>query len=398
MYVVLIPIVLIGLSIVIARRGLVAPLLRRPITILAAGSAVGFLLNWAEINIGTSVPMAVASRFVLGMLVFTAALQCRLSRLPKVSGIATRLIAICFPLTVIVYWIAGIVIVPDTAFLSAMAVAMAVSLSGTPTPASALLTAPVDPRLVVSSRVEAGAMLPLVLPLIMTVIGIGLDPDPQRGFFGNAAVAAVMSFAAGGSLGLLAAWFFPLDSGDFPIAPLALALGAYALALIFGFEPVTMMAATGLLYAEEADLSAPVRTRLWRVTESVATPFILALFGLAAVPYAILGGGASVWILALIAFLVARRAARFFTLNTARLAAHERQFLTWYGGAPGHLTALVVTYMAVAGLGISDQALSFGVAVVVVGLVVGRLLDRILIRRLVQQTALAEKRRYGVAL
>ncbi|WP_036766825.1 hypothetical protein [Parvularcula oceani] len=393
-----------GLSVLLAllvlaagRLGLLGQLANRPVTLLGAGIAGGFL--YRRFGLPTPDPEAVrqAARLGLAVLVFMAAQQCRLSRLPRLSPAALRLVVLAAPSLIVAG--AGVVfaLLPGLGLWSAILVGTVLPLGVGGGDEREVLRAPIANATKRTVRLDSALSLVLMLPLALLVEAAGIAPAPYAPFSENVLYEAFAGAAVGGTLGLLAGRLLPVRGARLPAAPLFTLGASYAGALLLGFDGVLAAASAGLLYAQEAPLRGTARSRLFEAGRQWCTP--LAVFGLGAIlGPSLFQADLLVWLAALLPVLLLRGIVRSAALGAVDARQEDRTFLSWFGGAPAAGAALLVLSL-LGSPSVAAQEGALGVAAVSVfaGIVVTRLSSRPLVTRLVHQTARARKRRYIAA-
>ncbi len=333
------------------------------------------------------------AQFGLSMLAFLAAQQCRLSRLLSVSPTAFRLAVIANPLILAIFTATAFILVPGLDLWGTLVVGVALVLGGAPPVEKPLMSAPIEEKTRCAARLEGAACLGIALPVAL-IIEAGLTPTTlSTPLIAQPIFKSLAGFAVGGGIGLLAGRLVPLSNAALPVLPFLVALLAFGAGLFLGFDPVMTTIAAGLLYAEEAPLRGAVRTRLWRTGERWITPFALGAFGFLLGP--ILGqADFLVWVMALITLTAVRAGPRLLALQYSELEAQDRRFLAWFGGAPGVASALMLlSLLASPAIIVQDQPIALATVTVFCGILITRLSSVPLTQRLVQETALAQKKK-----
>ncbi|MGV6818927.1 MAG: cation:proton antiporter domain-containing protein [Parvularcula sp.] len=365
----------------------------RPLVTLGVATGAGVVWTLSGLAEPNAESFRHLARFGLAMLGFFAALQCRYSRLYRKSPAAFRLAIFSPVIFAAIFSIASFLIVPSLGILTTIIIGAALMLGAAPSVATPLLTAPIAQQTKDTARLEGAATIAAALPLALLVeagaspAGATLVAEP---LFRSFAAAAI-----GGTMGLLAGRYLSVSSSSLPVMPFLTACAAYGAGLYTEFDPVMATIAAGLLYSEEAALKGDVRTRLWRVAEGLITPVALVAFGLLMAPF-LLNANLLIFVAAAVGIVAARALARAITLRGLDLSPQDVRFLTWFGGAPGAASALLmVSLVASPATHLDDLAMSLGVVSILLGIALTRLQSKSLTSRLVQETARARKHHYA---
>jgi NhaP-type Na+/H+ or K+/H+ antiporter len=388
--------ILAGLLLTGLRFGTLSRLARHPILTLFLAVIFGFGAQLAGLEPIDPAIIGLVAQFGLAMLAFVAAQQCRLSRLPHVSRAAFRLAGFGTPMMMLLFAGSAYILVPNLDLWAALMVGAAFALGGAPAIAGPLLSAPVADETRKAARLETASLLALNLPLLLLIDAAAIPVEPSAPLYLNPLFDGVAGFAVGGTIGLLAGRLLPLSDAELPVLPFLVGVAAFVFAMATGFQPVMATVAAGILYSEEAPLAGPVRTRLWRTGERILMPIGLFAFGFVLGPLAV-AGDLLTWMMALLAVTVVRAIPRYGVLTGSSLPVEDRTFLVWFNGAPGAATAFFLLYLVGSPVGVQDEAIALGGATLILGLIATRAISRPLTSRLVQQTALAQKRRFRPA-
>ncbi|RFB06082.1 cation:proton antiporter domain-containing protein [Parvularcula marina] len=390
------PLVLAGLVYVGLTRGILLELTRKPL--IVTGVSIGIGLIWLMLNLPyfPDKLIGAAAQSLLGALVFVAAMECRLSRLLRISPDAFRLATGGTLVMMFGFAMTAYILVPGMGLFPPLLVGAALMLGGAPAVSSPLLTAPIAEETRTAARVETATVLVLGVPIAM-LLNSGAEPvTPGTAIIDLPAIRSLGGFAIGGIAGLAAGRFLPIPQAALPKSPLFFAAAMYVLAILIGLDPVMTLAGAGVAYSEEARLSAAIRTRYWRTGEATLSPIALALFGLIIAPHAVTLDFL-IWFMALVGVGMVRALARYLALVPSHLPVADQTFLIWYNGAPGVGSALMLLIFTASNAPLTDQPMALAAAAVLMGLASARMVSKPLTRRLVQQTALAQKRRYSAA-
>lgn len=390
------PLVLAGLVWAGLAYGVLLKLTTKPLVVTGASLGVG--LAWALLGL-PELPDAIigsAARALLGALVFVAAMECRLSRLIRISPDAFRLATGGTMLMMVGFAATAFILVPGLGLFPPLLIGAALMLGGAPAVSSPLLTAPIAEETRTAARVETAAVLVLGAPIAL-LLNSGASPVAAgTPILDLPAVKALGGFAFGGIAGLVAGRFLPIGQAELPKSPLLFGAGVYVVATLIGLHPVMALAGAGIAYSEEAKLPAAIRTRYWRTGEATLSPIVLALFGALIAPVAVTLDFL-IWFMALIGVGIVRALARHLALVPSHLDLADRNFLIWFNGAPGVGSALMLLIFNASNAPLTERPMALAAAAILTGLASARMASKPLTRRLVQQTALARKRRYSTA-
>lgn len=393
----LFPLLLLGLFVTGLRSGVLTTLAARPL--LTVGGAVVLGAVYRQFGGPDIEPETIRglSRFGLAMLVFLAAQQCRVSRLRRVSPAAFRLALFATPLCLAIFSATAFILVPGLELWGTLIVGVALVLGCAPAVEGPLLSAPIDDDTRCAARVEGAAAFSVALPIALIVEAGLMAPNAQMPLHTAPLFYSLAGFTVGGGLGLVLGRVVKLSNAPLPVLPFLVALSAYGAGLFTGFDPVMAAAGAGLLYSEEAKLSGAVRTRLWRTGERWLTPFAFAGFGFIFGPV-LVQADFLVWVMGVVAVTLGRIAPRMLVLQGRGLQSQDRNFLAWFGGAPGAASALMLLSLLGSPTAVvQDQPVALAAVTILLGLAFTRLTSQALTQRLVQETALARKRRYSPA-
>ena len=379
----------------LARSGLGARLAARPLLTLVLAAAAGLALRASGLPGPPPEAVREAARLGLAFLGFAAAQQCRPSRLGHVSLPALRLTLIALPLVAAGATAATFALLPGVGLRPAALVGVAFALGGGVFDEGAAMGAPLDPDVKRTVRLDTAAGLALGVPLAALTEAAFVPPDPSAALWDYAGLKLFAGAAVGGTIGLLGARLLRVRDASVPLAPLLAFALAFATCRALGFDAVMGGAACGLLYAEEAGLLGPVRSRIVGAgLRWVAPPALLAA-GLLLGP--ILTDANLLMLLAASAtLLVLAPIARGAALGGTALPGTARAFLSRFGGMPGVGAALfLLTLLASPALGGQSEALALGVIGLFGGVAIGRLASGPLVTRQVRAAARARRRRYA---
>ena len=381
----------------LARLGAMRALETRPGLVLGSGVLLGVGLRLTAAPEAGPDAVREAARLGLALLAFTGAQQCRLSRVARASPAALRLAALAAPGLIAVTAAAVFALKPDLGLWSAMLVGVALPLGIGAFDERAALGAPLAAETKRAVRVDAGLGVALGVPLAVLVEAVSIAPPTGADITQAPGFALFAGAAVGGTIGLLAGRLLPVRDAQVPSAPFVAFALAYGLAYALGFDAVMAGAAAGLLYAEEAPLLGPVRSRLFSAGARWCGPPAFFALGVLMGPVA-LDADLLVWLAALVPVLALRVALRGAALGGADLPGADRGFLAWFGGGPGAGAALfVVSLLGSPSSAAQPDVLVIAALATAAGLVAARLGSGPLVTRQVRAAARARRKRYGTA-
>lgn len=381
----------------LAALGVSARLEHRAGIVLGAGLALGLVT--AEAGLTGPAPDAVraAARLGLALLAFTAALQCPPSRAARLSPAALRLAVLAAPGLTLVTAAAVFALKPSLGPWAALLVGAALPLGVGAFDERQALGAPLETPTKRAVRVDGALSVALGVPLALLLEAVSVGPAAGAPITEAPGFALFAGAAVGGTVGLLCGRMVPVRDARLPAAPFVAFALAYVGALALGFDPVMAGAAAGLLYAEEAPLLGPVRSRLFSAGARWLGPPALFALGALLGPVA-LGGDLLAWLAALVPVLALRAVLRRAALGGVSLPAADRGFLSWFGGGPGAGAALfTLSLMGSASPGAQADALGIAALGTMAGVIAARIGSGPLVTRQVRAAARARRRRYGTA-
>ena len=380
---------------VLARTGASARLADHPLLTFAVGAAAGFALDLTPAPPPPPEAVREAARLGLAFLAFTAAQQCRPSRLGAVCQPALRLAVIALPLVAVGAAAAIFALLPGVGVRPAALIGVGLVLGGGVFDEKAAMNAPLSAAVKRTVRLDTAAGLVVGIPLAVLVEVAIVAPNPNVPLWSYPGFGLFAGAAVGGAIGLLGARLLRPKDAAVPRAPLLTFAAAFAACRLLGFDPVMGGVACGLLYSEEAGLLGPVRSRLVGAGLRWVAPLTAFAAGLLLAPVAM--GANLLMVLAACAILLALAPlSRGAALGAADLPDEARAFLCRFGGAPGVGAMLFfLSLLASPALAADSEALALGVLCVAGGLVLGRIASGPLVTRQVRAAARAKKRRYA---
>ncbi|MBB4657762.1 hypothetical protein [Parvularcula dongshanensis] len=395
--VLLFPLSCILLVAALAHFGALAWFGARPLLTAGIGMAVGMAFRRFGLPGADPEGLAEAARLGLAVLVFLTIQQCRPSRLARLSPAAARLGLLGAPLLILASGAAVFAILPGLGLWSALLVGSLVPLGLGAVEEARALTAPIPDDTKRALRLEAAYALLIALPIGLLVAAAGVPPEPGDTFVDNTLFEAFAGAAVGGAIGLLGGRFLPIRDAAIPAAPLVVLVVAYLGTRAVGYDALLGAVAAGLLYAEEAPLLGPVRSRLYSAGVRWCAPPAFFALGAALGPV-LFQSDPLIWLAALVPPLVLRPVVRSAVLGGTSLPVADKGFLSWFGGAPAAAAALfTVSLLGSASSAAQEGVVAVATVLVLASLAVTRLTSTALIRRLVHASARARKRRYGTA-
>lgn len=339
----------------------------------------------------------------LAALAFAGATQFRASRLPRFCPAAFRLSAIASPMFLVAAALSAYVLLPNLGIWSVLLLGAALMVDGAAVDRKALTRAPAPTQIKTAVRMEGAAALVIGVPiavLLKAAAASTFDADGAS-LLGNAVFGVLCSFCIGGVAGLFAArianaMYAPGKARN--AAGIWFATGAavasYILSKSFFGEGLIAAVAAGLLWGEDARIALRPRIRLRHTVEETVTPAAYALFGAVLAPR-LLEADLLTLVYAIAVATILRALPRMFALQPTPLTPEAKNFLAWYGGAPGAASALfLITLLNAPGLSDQDALLTYGAAAVAAGVIAARTTSRPLVYAYVRRAAAAKKRRY----
>ncbi|MBI1365384.1 MAG: hypothetical protein GC153_05445 [Alphaproteobacteria bacterium] len=368
-----------------------------PALMLVAGAAISVILRaLGENNFPTNfVSDSAESGFAA--LVFASAAQLRVTRLARRCPAAFRLTLGGAPLFLFVSSLAAFVLLPQLSLPAALVLGAALMLNGAAFDRRAVTETSAPATVKATVRTESAAIIAFGAPVAILLAANATAPNAHEAPLGPLLAASIdilKGFALGGAAGFIAARiarrYARLDG-----APLAVAAGviSFALAAIFGADPVIAAGGAGLIWGEQTTASPIARLRIRGLFEKAVAPAAYFLFGVFLAPRVFQADMLSI-LFAAAAVTVMRAGPRLAMLQAVNLPKESQAFLAWFGGAPGAASALFILSLIDEPAIIDHEAiLTVGALSVVAGVFAARLTSRPLANAFLRQTALAKKRR-----
>ena len=290
-------------------------------------------------------------------VLFSDASRIRVSDLRHDLGVYVRLLGFGLPLTIVLGWALATWLLPGLGVWLALLVAAALA------PTDAALGVPVVTNRAVPARirrlitVESGLNDGIATPVVVVAIAGAASVEGMHGAGPGTALLAlaigvVVGVAVGAVGGGLLRWARRRGSAaeEFVgIAVLALALGAYAGALVVGGNGFVAAFCGGLAFASTAGRRGPAEVRFLEQASGLVSLLVWLAFGAVAIPIVLGGVHLAVVLYAVLSLTVVRMLPVALVLLGARLDRATVLFMGWFG--PRGLASLVFALLALEELG-----------------------------------------------
>jgi NhaP-type Na+/H+ or K+/H+ antiporter len=364
---------------------------RADVTAPIAFIAVGVTLAGLGLVHGPSAPEAVTPlvELTLVWVLFSDAARLPVQELRRGLGGYVRLLAVGLPLTILFGWGLAAWMFPGLGAWLALFVGAALA------PTDAALGVPVVTNPIIPSRirqlitVESGLNDGIATPVVMLAIAgaaaaAGLEPAESAG---HAAVEMLIGAAVGVGLGGLGGLALrearrrgTAAEGFAGIAVLALALGAYALALALHGNGFVAAFCGGLAFGARAGRRAPAELEFLEQMGTLLASLVWMAFGAVAVPIMLDRIDAKDIVYAVLSLTVVRMLPVAVATVGAGLGRITILFVGWFG--PRGLASLVFALLALDALGThADEAVTVLAATVLLSVVAHGLTAAPLARR-----------------
>jgi len=320
---------------------------------------VGAVLAWLGLIDTPSAPESLKPlvEVTLVWVLFSDAARIRISDLRHDLGRYVRLLGFGLPLTIVLGWALAIWILPGLDVWLALLVAAALA------PTDAALGVPVVTNTAVPSRVrrlitvESGLNDGIATPVVVVAIAGAASAE---GLHGAGPGSALLELAIGVIVGLTVGavgggllrwarrrgWAAEEFTG---IAVLALALGAYAAALVVHGNGFVAAFCGGLAFAAAAGRRGPAEVRFLEEASGLVSLLVWLAFGAIAIPIMLDGMDLTVVLYAVLSLTVVRMLPVALVVIGAGLDRATMLFVGWFG--PRGLASLVFALLALEELG-----------------------------------------------
>jgi len=201
--------IVLAISLVILSRMKVLMLAAKaPVAMLVLGAAISLIYRSLEGPSAPSLWVAAGADALLGALAFVAAAQFRITRLARACPASFRLTLGGAPLFLLICGLGAFLLEPNLSLGAAFLIAGVLALNGAAFDRRAVADAPAPSVIKGAVRLESAAVLALGLPIALMLEAIETAAPagaPLATPYYEFAVSACISFAIGGSLGLLSA-------------------------------------------------------------------------------------------------------------------------------------------------------------------------------------------------
>lgn len=375
---------------------MVRSLTNAPILVILSGIAIGLSMSVMGLPALPTALVSAIATFALSALVFSAAMQFRVSRLGKQCPVSFRL---CFggaPLFLLACGLAAFILIPQLSLGAAFLIGGVLMLNGSAFDRRSIINTPAPALVKAGVQFESAVVLALGLPIVVLLEGNATATTQGDGMLAplfHTSLATVIGFGIGGLGGLIAALAgnrFRRGSG-FALSVLAVIV-TVPLAMMLGGNALVAAGATGLIWGEQSKASRVPRLRHRVRTERIIMPLAYFLLGLVLGPR-IFGADLLIVTFALAMVTVMRVAPRLAALQTSTLPREAQIFLSWFGGTPGAASSLYLLVLLDNG-NLVDQELilTIGAVCVLVGVLTARLTAQPLAHRYLRGMGVARQR------
>ncbi|WP_306250560.1 cation:proton antiporter [Parvularcula sp. IMCC14364] len=384
----------------LVRSGAMASLTQRPALVLAISTLAGILYRYTGLPMSDAGVVKLIAEACLALLVFSAALHFRISRLHLNSPAALRLAVIAGPFFMVIVALSVFVLSPSVTVWSALVIGAALMLNGASLERRVFRESSISKRIKASITLESAAALVVGLPIAVMIETAAMTPHLTSGDIVETGIfRTAIGFAIGGAIGLLGGRGYKwLVNRKSPLAKpgvtITAGLLAFCLASLLGGSAIIAVCAAGLMWSEESSLKRSERFVLHSGYEQIAKPLAFVLFGFVLGPR-LLQADALVILFALFAVTLLRIVPRLIALKSLKLATEEEHFLAWFGGAPGAASALFLLCL-IDSPALADQeiVMTIGATCVWTGVFITRASSRSLASFFIQRAAAARRKRY----
>jgi sodium/hydrogen antiporter len=322
--------------------------------------AIGGLLAASDLVDGPSAPETLKPlvELTLVWVLFSDAARVPLSEVRRDIGSYARLLGIGLPLTLLTGWGLATWLFPDLGIWLALLVAAALA------PTDAALGVPVVTNRVVPSRVrrlitvESGLNDGIATPVVVLALAGAATAErvPGAADLGGAMAELGIGAVVGGALGLAGGWLLRRArrrgwaAEDFAgIAVLALAVAAYAGALVAGGNGFIAAFCGGLAFGAAAGRRGPAELVFLEQSSGFVSLLVWLAFGMIAIPIMLDGLDVVTVVYAVLSLTVARMVPVALASIGSSLDRDTVLFVGWFG--PRGLASLVFALLALEELG-----------------------------------------------
>lgn len=337
-----------------------ARLERADLTAPIVFTVIGGLLAATDLVNGPSAPESLKplAEVTLVWVLFSDAARVPLGEVRRDLGSYARLLGIGLPLTILAGWGLATWLFPDLGIWLALLVAAALA------PTDAALGVPVVTNPVVPSRVrrlitvESGLNDGIATPVVMLALAGAASAEavPGASDVGGAAAELVVGAAVGGALGLGGGWLLRRArhigwaTGDFSgVAVLALAIAAYAGALVAGGNGFIAAFCGGLAFGAAAGRRGPAELAFLEHSSGLVSLLVWLAFGAIALPIMFDSLDVVTVFYAVLSLTVIRMVPVALASIGSGLDRDTVLFIGWFG--PRGLASLVFALLALEELG-----------------------------------------------
>jgi sodium/hydrogen antiporter len=297
-------------------------------------------------------------------ILFSDAARVPIQELRHGLGRYLRLLAVGLPLTILAGWGLAFWLLPALGMWLALLVGAALA------PTDAALGVPVVTNSAVPAHlrrlltVESGLNDGIATPVVMLAIAGAAFADEHGPAVGHALVELAIGVLAGAAMGLVGGWLLRQarrrgwSAEEFTgIAVLALALAAYALALVLGGNGFVAAFCGGMAFGAAAGPRAPAELAFLEQAGGLVSLLVWLAFGALAVPIMLDGFTVPAVLYALLSLTVVRMGPVALATLGSGLDRNTVLFVGWFG--PRGLASLVFALLALEDLGpVADEGVT----------------------------------------
>jgi NhaP-type Na+/H+ or K+/H+ antiporter len=346
--------------------------LTAPIVFVAVGLG---LSQWAPLETPLEAEaLKILTEVTLVWVLFSDAAQVGLGELRADAGVYGRLLGVALPVTVVLGWALAAWLIGGLGIWLALFVGAALAPTDAALGAAVMRNPHVPARVRRIVNVESGLNDGIVTPVVLLGLA-GAAASEHGGGVGHAVLELMIGVVVGAAVGAAGGWLLRVarargwvDEEFGGPAVLALALAAYAAALLAGGNGFVAAFAAGTAFGATAGAGRPQGVTYVEQTSGLAGLLVWAFFGAVAVPRLV---DAPAWRLTLYAVLsltVVRMLPVAVALAGSGLSRRAALFIGWFG--PRGLASVVFALLALEELGRdADRAVAVIVATVLLSVV-----------------------------
>jgi NhaP-type Na+/H+ or K+/H+ antiporter len=300
--------------------------------------------------------LRVLTEVTLVWVLFSDAARVRLPELRSDAGIYVRLLGVALPMTVVLGWLLAAAILPGMDPWLALLVGAALAPTDAALGTAVLGDTRVPARIRSILNVESGLNDGIVTPVVLIALAGAASQGDEAAGLGHAvvqlllgALAGAVVGTAGGALLRVARRRGWVDEEFAGPAVLALALLAYAVALVADGNGFVAAFVAGLAFGSAAGRGGPRAVFYVEQTGALAALLVWTLFGAVAVPVVVHTAGWRLVLYAVLSVTALRMMPVALVLLGSGLGRRAALFIGWFG--PRGLASVVFGLLAVEDLG-----------------------------------------------